>query len=262
MNRYLKIIFVNAKNCLIRIMEFRSEVISWSVFSVFWIFVFLAFVNVIFGQITAISGWTKDQVLVLFTVQELFIGCMWIFILPGVLDFSKSISKGELDFMLLRPINTRFLLTFRRFEFDQYGRIIVTLILLKIFLSNLNISISLLNVVGALLIFVLGMFIFYSLFFLIATLSFWFINLFNLEDLLDSVVNAGRYPSSIYKGGLKIVFGYIIPLAFTATFPTQILLGNENPGIFISAILIAAGMFFVSHLFWNFALKRYSSASS
>lgn len=260
--RYLKLIFINAKNCLIRIMEFRSEVISWSFFSLFWAFIIIVFTEVLFSQISSIAGWTKNEILVLVMVQELFIGFIWIFILPSVLDYSKSIRKGELDFFLIRPVNTRFLLSFRRFEFDQFLRITVLIFILNIYLKNLGIPIHFENVLLAVLLFALGLFIFYCLFFTISTLSFWFINLFNLEDFFDSVINAGRYPSTIFQGGLRIIFFYILPVVFTATYPTQALLGRFNPLSVIQIVTAAALIFFISEWFWNFALKRYSSASS
>jgi ABC-2 type transport system permease protein len=262
MKRHFKIVFAIAKNCLIRIMEFRSEVISWTFFSVFWAFLWLAFVHVIFSQVTTIAGWNEKEVLILFTVQEIFIGFMWIFILPGVLDFSRSIRKGELDFLLLKPINTRFLLTFRRFEFDQYARIGILSVLLWTFVNDLNTPVGVFNLLTFLTLFFLGAFIFYSLFFAISISCFWFIDLFNLEDFFDGISGAGRYPITVFRGGARFLFSYVIPLGFIATFPVQALLGRLDIIQIPVAIFTAVVFFVFSQWFWNFALKRYSSASS
>ncbi len=260
--RYIKIAFLIAKACLIRMLEFRSETISWSFFSLGWALLMLVFVNVIFGQVSKIGGWNKQQVLVLFTLQEIFTGIMWAVFIPGILDFSKSIRKGGLDFLLLKPISARFLATFQRFEFDQYTRLFVLGILLAIFLRDLNVELSFLGALSFTILIILGILIFYSIFFLMAIASFWFINLFNLEDIFDSMLNVGKYPYSIFQGGARLFFLYILPISFVSAFPAQILLGKQVPFAIPIALTLAVVTFALSQWFWNFALKRYSSASS
>jgi ABC-type uncharacterized transport system permease subunit len=54
----------------------------------------------------------------------------------------------------------------------------------------------------------------------------------------------------------------LLPIAFVAFFPAQILLGRIGFEWVIYGAGIAAAFFIVSQLFWNFALKSYSGASS
>ncbi len=262
MKRYIKLPFLIAKACLIRILEFRSETISWSFFGLLWALMMLVFVNVIFSQVSEIGGWSKGEVLVLFTVQEIFIGVMWAFLIPGIIDFSRAVRKGDLDFLFLKPMPARFLVTFQRFEFDQYFRIAVLIFLLGVFLNNLGINLSVISLTSFLVLFLMGIIIFYSLFFSVSIISFWFINLFNLEDLFDSVLNVGKYPYSIFQGGAKFIFLYVIPIGFISAFPTQALLGNSMSLAIPIALILTIVTFSFSQLFWSFALKRYSSASS
>lgn len=245
-----------------RSLEFRFEVVAWSIVNIFWAFLPVVVAQLIFGQVREIAGWSRNEAIVLALFQGMFVVVLWFFVFPSVLKFSRTIRFGELDFYLLKPINARFLLSFSRFEFDNYVSFTVRLGALIIFLQQAQITVTPVAILSAIILFILGLFIFYSLFFLIATLSFWFINFMNLEDLLDSLINVGQFPTYIFDYGFRFLFFFVIPVVFVATYPTQALLGKATPELFIQGVVLAIIFFFLSQWFWNFALKHYSSASS
>jgi ABC-2 type transport system permease protein len=98
------------------------------------------------------------------------------------------------------------------------------------------------------------------------TLSFWLIRLDNLFVALDTVYSVGRTPIDVFRAwgsAPQFFLSYILPIAFFAAMPVKALFGRAN-----SAHLIIAGpalaVFFlsVSALFWSYATRSYSSASS
>lgn len=262
MKRYLAIFFANAKFCLLRILEFRAEVISWSVFNIGWLVLALVGVNLIFGQVQTIAGWDKNEVLILVMIAQLFDCVLGFFIFPSIVNFAGTIRKGNLDFILLKPINARFMASFSRFEYDNYLRFFVLLAVLAGYLKNTHIPITFAAIAYSIVLFILSLFIFYCLFFIVAIFSFWLINFFNIDDFLDSILGVGRFPTKIFNRELGFLFTYIVPVAFVATFPTQALFGKAGIELLFFGLLIAGVMYLASHWFWNFALKHYSSASS
>ena len=121
---------------------------------------------------------------------------------------------------------------------------------------------NLVNFLIFLFLIICGLIIFYNLFFCITLLNIWFVNLFNLEDFFHNILDMGRFPVQIYKGFAAQVFTFIVPIGYIATFPVQALLGKLEVTSFIIAIFLVLITSVFSHWFWNFALKRYSSASS
>lgn len=225
-----------------------------------WLGLMLVSVHLIFGQVEAIAGWSKDEVLLLVLVQALFFDFLWTFVLENMGYFSHYIRRGELDFVLLKPVNPRFMVSTRYFESDHYLRIFLLLFLMTKYLARLNVQATIFSWLNFSLLFGLGLFIFYNLFFILTTTNFWFINLFNLGDLFSEMVNVGRMPVYVFRGGMRLFFTYIIPAAFVATFPTQALLGRIGLEMVFIASLISVVTFATSSWFWQFALKRYSSA--
>lgn len=243
-------------------MEFRANFVIWLFASLFWFATSFIFIELFYGQAQSIAGWTKNEALILADVFNLYIGFIWIFILPNITHFHNLIRKGDFDFLLTKPVNLRFLVSTRVEEFDQYPRIFVGLIFLFILTSKANLVIGWWLWLDAVVVMLFSLIIFYNFYFVLMTTNIWFINIFNLENLIDSVNDIGRFPVQIFNGVFRVIFIYIIPVAFVATFPTQILLKKELLSINIISILMVVTTFAVSQWFWNFALKRYSSASS
>lgn len=254
--RYLKLFFASWKYCFIRIMEFRAEVISWSINSVSWAIISLIIMNVIYTQVDSIAGWTKREAMILSATGSMFNSFLWLFVIPSLLNLGDMIRKGDFDFYLLKPVNSQFLSSISRFEFDQYLRIVAMIWFLVSVVPNTS------GLVGYLILLGAGLVAMYSLFSMITTLCFWIVGSEGMDNLFDSIVTMGRYPTNIFEGGMRVVFFFIIPMAFVATFPVQVLLGKAGWNLVGVGVLTATIFLLLSHFFWDFALKRYSSASS
>lgn len=262
MKRYLKLFLSFAKNCFMGEMEFRANFFLWVAANLFWLGISLVMNNVIFGQIDTIAGWTKEQSFILVLLFNIYTGIMWISILPNIARFHELIRHGQLDFVLLKPVSSRFWVSTRAVEFDSIPRLVVSIVLLFIYIQPLHLHIPVWLAFDAIMISISSIIIFYNFYFIIMTMNFWATNIFNLENLIDGINDIGRYPLQIFKGALQFIFLFIIPIGFIATFPAQTLFGvNLITTNILSLTLIVASSIF-SQWFWNFALKRYSSASS
>jgi ABC-2 type transport system permease protein len=73
---------------------------------------------------------------------------------------------------------------------------------------------------------------------------------------------AGRYPISAYPVILRFVFTLVLPVAFLTTFPAEAILGELKFNILFFGLILSSLFFIFSRLFWKFALKHYTSASS
>lgn len=262
MMKYLKVAGAFYRYCLIRLLEFRSEFWTWSLVSPGWGFLSLATILLIFNQVNDIAGWTRTEVVLTSVAGSIFMSLLWWMVFPSLYNFMELIRTGGFDFYLLKPINSQFLVSVSRFEFDNYLRVVIMVGLL-IFLGLTGyITATLASVVCFVVTIFFGLIIFYSFFFIISTLAIWLINMEGIEDFFDSVITLGRYPTYIYNGVLRVVFFYIIPMAFVATFPIKVLLGKTGLETVVLSGLMAGGFLLASHKFWLFALRHYSSASS
>jgi len=83
-----------------------------------------------------------------------------------------------------------------------------------------------------------------------------------LADRPDHVDRAARFPGDIFKGPAKIALVYILPIGLIISAPVDVLRGKFVWPHIIYLIIFTAILSFTAFRFWNYALRRYSSASS
>ncbi|HEY8476773.1 MAG TPA: ABC-2 family transporter protein, partial [Chloroflexota bacterium] len=102
----------------------------------------------------------------------------------------------------------------------------------------------------------------YALWFLSVSFTIWVGRINNIHFLVEPFMELARVPSDVYQGLLRVLFTFALPLAFVATVPTRALLGVFDPLFAGYGLALALGLLWLSHWWWNVALRRYASASS
>ena len=102
----------------------------------------------------------------------------------------------------------------------------------------------------------------YSLWLLVVCTAFHAVKIDNAADLLNAVFDAARWPSSVFRGAVRFVITFVVPLALMTTVPARALLGHldaESAAAAIAGTVILAGF---SRWAWTRSLAGYTSASS
>ena len=81
-------------------------------------------------------------------------------------------------------------------------------------------------------------------------------------DGLQALMEAGRYPVTVYPVWLQIIVTFIIPIAVATTVPLQALRGELDLPRVLLFFVIGIAAFLVASRVWKAGLKRYSGASS
>ena len=111
--RYLKLYAALWKNSVAREMSFKGNFILWIVVELLWFGLQLSFVSVIFTQTETVGSWTKWQMVLLVGASNFIQQLYQAFFLTNCTNLSELVRTGKLDFLLLLPVNTRFLISLR-----------------------------------------------------------------------------------------------------------------------------------------------------
>ena len=107
------------RNSVVREMQFKTNFLLWIFVELLWFGLQLAFMSVIYSHTDSIAGWTRWQVVLLVGcshfVQQIFTA----FVFTNLTEFSEHIRTGRFDFFLLLPVNTRFLVSFRKVDLGE-----------------------------------------------------------------------------------------------------------------------------------------------
>ena len=260
--RYLKLFGVFFRTSIQTDMEYRADFFARIVASLLGMVTTLGGLTVVFQYTNKIRGWSLPQVVVLLAVYYLLNGLIEMFIAPNMRQIMEQVRQGTLDFVLLKPVSSQFLATFRQVNIWRGVNVLLGAGLLFYSIRKLSMHVGPAQVGAFALTLAAGLMIVYSFWLFLVTLTFWVTRLDNLEQVMWQAFEAGRYPIDIYPGWLRGGLTYVIPVAFIITVPAEALAGRGGPLQVPTALLVGVVMLTLTTLFWRFGLKHYTGASA
>ncbi len=217
--------------------------------------------SVLFGDGSGLGGWSRLEATALVGVFTLVDGLMGMVVYPNLRRIAESVRTGSMDFTLLKPVDAQFMVSMREVDVFRLPDALIGLGLIVYAGLKLNTVTALGALTGAALL--LGAFgIVYSLCFMLATTAFWFVRVENTLELFWGLYRAGQFPVTAFPGWVRLLFTFVVPVAFITTVPTEALLGRVSLSSALTGIAVAAVLLGVSRAFWRYAVRSYTSASS
>jgi ABC-2 type transport system permease protein len=255
---YRRLLILNYHRMLIHRADFLTGLMSsilWGVFSIVAMYILTSRSNFVFG-------WSRTDLFVLVGVFNILIGGTYRTFFARNFDrFTHIIQQGELDGLLLKPFNTQFALSFWYISYYGFVRVLLAVIYTLFVLTVAHIPVTLVSIVSFFIFGFFGLMIIYSFWYLILTCIIWFPDLYNLVELLYATDNISRYPPQLL-GAMKFApFLLLFPITLIVSVPTKALLHTVTLSDILSLVGIALGLLYLSKVFWNFALRYYTSAS-
>lgn len=245
-----------------RELEFRANFIAQGIQNMVWVVFFLLILRVIYGNADSVGGWNEGAAYVLSATCLMMGSVAYSVFGYNLIDFGEKVRKGSLDFDLLKPVDSQFLISFRRVAFGELGALIAGSILLVYGLVHSGAAISIAGMAAYFLLLGCALVLFYCLNLMMMTTAVWFVKVENLWVLGETALSMVRYPLEIFSPTLRLVFLYALPLAFLSWAPSKALLGSMPSWYCLLGVCWTVVALAVSRWFYIFALKYYGSASS
>ena len=102
----------------------------------------------------------------------------------------------------------------------------------------------------------------YSLWILVISAAFFVVKVDNLSYLFSSIYDAARWPVDVFRGLLRVLFTFVIPLALLTSYPALALLGKLQLAVAAQALVGSLLFAVAARLVWTRSIRRYTSASS
>src|SRR5262245_1171872 len=257
------------RNSIVREMAFRGNFLIEVVTNAFWFGAQLVFFTLIFGNVKEMNGWSRDQFFAFMATGMIINTLIEAFFMPNCANFSELIRTGNLDFALLKPIDTQFLISFEKLDFGALCHLLLPVALLGYALVDLGRPLGAVDVAMYLGLVAVGIAFFYSLMIVLASTSIWLGRNQGLYEFWFYITIFARYPRNIYGGSrigdlLRIAFSYVLPILLVITVPAEVVVGKVLTPSWITVVTIAAAGLglLVSRRVFHLALRSYRSASS
>jgi len=243
-----------------RELQYRANFVASLLGAVFWLVMAIFTVGIFYEHTGELGGWTFWETAVLLGVFNALVGVIEGFLRPGIRSLPDEIRRGSLDLLLLRPIDAQLYVSFRELDLWRIVDVVLGFGLSAYAMHRLGRTVTPFEVAGFVVTFVAAVALLYGVWLSLMSLAFWFVAVENLSTVFDALFEAARYPASAYPTPLRIIFVFVLPVAWTTTVPASALVGRLSLAGVLGSIGVAALMLVISRIIWRFALRRYSSA--
>jgi ABC-2 type transport system permease protein len=261
---HLRVYAMLVRNSVIREMGFTLNFSLWIVVELLWFALQLAFVAVLYSHTERIATWTRWEVVLLMGASQFIQQVFTALFLSNCVQLSDHVRTGRLDFMLLLPVNPRFLVSVRHVDLGAFVNAASAVVVMVYALAQLGRWPPPVAVAGFLVLCAAGVLIHYSLMLMLASVSFWTVQAQGIVWGYYNLFNIARLPDAAFRPGLfKLVFTFVLPMLVVANVPAKLLARTlGSPLELLLPVGLAVLLFHLSGRVWRFSVRRYTSASS
>jgi ABC-2 type transport system permease protein len=243
-------------------LAYRANAIVSILLNLMWLGWELLSLSIIFSNTATLGGWGLGELIALLGVFRLVNMLMAALIWPNTEKFNAGMRDGSLDYTLLQPVNSLFLISFSRIIVWRVWDLALATVLIVVGINMSGGAATPFNLFSFLLLVASGAAIIYSLWIVMMAFTFWFVKFDNNVTILQALLDAGRYPATVYPVWLRLIVTFVVPIAVATTVPVQALRGDLTwwqvllfLGVGVASLLIASRV-------WKAGVRRYSGASS
>ncbi len=265
--RYVRLLGSLARYALVRELAFRGNFLVKVSVEVIWLAIIIAFYRTIFAQTNFIAGWSEHE-------YFFFVGCF--FAINGLIEtlflencneFAELVRTGDLDFLLLRPIDEQFLMSCRKIDWGTAPNLLMGGGIMVFSLAKMgDWHFDPVRTVVFFITFACGTLIAYCFMLLLTSLSVWMVRNQSLMEMWWLFSSLARYPKEIFRNTWAAPVGnfftYILPILLVVNVPADAMVRVLSPRAVGYTIASSAILFAVSRWFFRRALRSYRSASS
>jgi ABC-2 type transport system permease protein len=264
--RYVRLLGSLARYTLNRELAFRGNFLVKISVEALWLGILLAFYSTVFAKTKSVAGWPEAEYM-------FFVGCF--FALNGMIEtlflencneFAELVRTGDLDFLLLRPIDEQFLITCRRVDWATAPNVVMGGAVMAVSLAKMGWHFDALRVLAFLATFGCGVAIAYSFMLLLTSLSVWLVRNQSLMEMWWLFSSLARYPKEIFAGTwaapVGLFFTFFLPILLVVNVPANAMVRVLQPEMIAFTLAATAILLWASRRFFQHALRSYRSASS
>ena len=217
---------------------------------------------ILFRNFPSINGWTYHEMLFLYgfslvslTPVQCFFDNNW--------SLRMAVYSGDFIKYCFRPINLFFYYQSEVFDIKGLGQFVFGVGTIAYSWSKIDIPFTPLALLKLIVFLFTASLIMIALQNAAASACFWIQNSGYVMVIMFRFKDYAKYPASIFHGIFKILFTFIIPIAFIAYYPGLVILRPDKiPLLSVLSPFIGIFFFWLSYKFWMLGARRYNGTGS
>lgn len=216
---------------------------------------------IMYSYTGSVAGWSKAEVLILLGFAQIAVCLINLLFGSNMFNIADYIREGDMDYILLRPVSSRFVATLRHVNLFEVVNVLQGVGLVVYAGNAAGVTWNVLQILAAIVFAGCGLVLIYTAWCCVATLAFWFQGGL-LDPIFFWIMGVRSYPVTFFRGWVRVFFTWVFPIAFATTFPAQALIGEIDLRLLAGGVVFAGLALVGTRRFWNYGVRQYSSASS
>jgi ABC-2 type transport system permease protein len=266
LSRYARLFWSFGRFSLLNEMAFRANYLLKVVVELMWLGMMLIFYKTIFARTSSVADWTEAQFLFFLGCYYALDGLVETFFLGNCSEFAELVRTGNLDLVLLRPIDEQFLVSVRTVDWSTFPNALMGAGLMLFGLYEQGWAFDALKVATFAVAFACGLAMAYSFLIMLASTSVWMVRNHSLFELWWLFTSLMRYPKEIFRTPWALpigwFFSFVVPALLVTNVPAGTMVKVLDPGLVAYMVGATVALVWVSRRVFRRAMRSYRSASS
>ena len=217
-------------------------------------------ISFIYDHIEVIDHWVRNQLMFFVTFMLALNALNTTLLSTNFWMFSDDLKTGNLDYILLKPVSSIYIVFFRYIKPSGIPNILLTHSLLIYFGMQNNLGFIEWLMLPFLI--VLSFTLYALIQFVISCSMFWLIEGLGINFLRLQMQELARWPDFIFSKYIRTVFMSAIPILLVGSGPVHFIFDRSYWYLIPLMLLLCFILYYLLHFIWSRGLTHYDSASS
>lgn len=259
--RHLRLWRICMTMTLVREMQFRLNFLMWGLAMLAEFSVLVLLHGSIFAMTDTIAGWDRWQWAFYLGLGQLILTVFMVFVFPNLVGLPWQANAGGLDFILLRPVDSQFMVSLARANLGYLVNLPLGLLLMAYGCSGIGRP-GLVPIITGIIWIASGLMLLYAVFMVAVTVSIWTKRAGFASELFFGLWEYLRQPPEVFGQAVGFVFFWLIPVLPVVSAPARLILGRSSLIGALPALALCVLWFGAARFLWLRAVRSYTGCGS
>lgn len=244
-------------------LEYRANFATGLMMEGGYLFAKIMYVIVVYAAGKRIAGYTPDEILVFVGTFVTLTGFYAGIFMMNLFHLAQMVRDGSLDLLLVKPVSSQFLATFRRSDFALFILdALAGIVMIAVGFYRMGEFPGFFRMIGWAVFASGGCMVAYSLWLIPLTLVFRVVRADAIASLADCFWDFNNVPMVAFGRGAQFVGVFLVPIFVITNFPSLAVLGKLPPLWIAWGLAVPVLSLSLASFCWKRGIAHYASGGN
>jgi len=261
MKKFFRVWLVTAKMVILPDLVSSGPALLFILGKIVRFLLYFLFLFQVLAAGAGMAGYSAQEVILFFLIFNL-VDTTIQFLFRGVYHFRGVVASGNFDLDLVKPLPSFFRPVFGHIDIMDFITLVPLFGFFIWYAGVHHLTAGAVGVFAFIILFLSSLLFGFAFHLFISAICVLTLEIDHLVWIYRDLTAAARFPTDIYRGFMRFLITFVVPVVLLITFPAKGLLGLLSWDKIILSVFFSIFSVILSLKFWRYSLKKYTSASS